>query len=111
MTTQRDITVEVFKANGIGFNHNAFLAFWDDGYRIIAIRDEHININDLLLLADKLKEKTRIRKQGAWGCGIALNGEPIYETFIWGFVGDDYIGSGYDIDHITELSNRHVFKG
>jgi hypothetical protein len=52
---------------------------------------------------ERAKEVRRIRKLGVWGCGIAKDGVSIYESFTWGFVGDDFISSGYDSELIETL--------
>lgn len=124
MNTQRDITRALFKHHDIAFDSNAFKAFWDQGYAVVAVKDEHYRLDDLLgdtydpevnfdiapdqLKKERAKEVRRIREKGVWGCGLALNGVPLYGSFVWGFVGDDYIGSGYDQEIIAVLSVHPV---
>lgn len=122
LLAKHDITKRVFKAHDIGFETPTFKAFWMQDYSIIAIQDTCTTEAELLgdmfnpeanpdiphiqLKREEKAYKARIRKEGVWGVGLAVRGAPLWETIIWGFVGDDFIESGYDLDLIKTLSEK-----
>ncbi len=124
MDTIRDITIKTFKAHSVAFESPTFKAFYDLGYRVVAVKDLCYNLADLLgdsynptvnsgipavqLKKEETAEKRRINKLGVWGCGLALDDKPVYDTFIWGFVGDDFIGSGHDSGLLELLATKVV---
>jgi len=120
-----DITKKVFKHHNLTTDGAHFYAFWELGYTFIKIKTNDYDIKDLCgdcfcpivnpdidkkqLMAEKRKFLDRVRHESVFGCGLALNGEPIFEHMIWGFVGDDYIGSGYDteaLDYLVEIVKK-----
>lgn len=122
MSIFTDITRQVFKHNKVELSSPAFAAHWNEEYSIVKCQDVHANVKDLLgdsfnpevnndidpklLKRQEKAEVARIKKHGVWGCGLMRKGErPDYDTFIWGFVGDDFIGSGYDTE-LIELLNQ-----
>lgn len=121
---KRDITRALFKHHNVAFDSNEFKAFWDLGYTVVAIEDSGYTLPDILgdaydpivnfdipteqLKREKAKELRRIREKGVWGFGLALNGEPLYGSFVWGFVGDDFLGSGHDNELLQMLAARPV---
>lgn len=57
------------------------------------------------------KEQTeRVNRDGAWGAVAEVwNGEKWIETdSIWGFIGDDFKGSGYDVDLMRSALDRRL---
>lgn len=122
-----DITREVFNFNAAKINgeHSpAFRAHWDKGYSIVKILDVDYRLVDLLgdtfnplvntdidakkLKREERKEVARIKTEGVYGIGLALNGTPLYSSFCWGFVGNDFLGGGYDADLIQALNARPI---
>lgn len=92
---------------------------WDMGdsrVRIVAIPDEHCDMDDLKgdcfnpdlndsinpnrLAREEREFEERVNRDGVWGFRAEYwNGAEWIETnSIWGFVGDDFIGSNYDDD-------------
>lgn len=126
MEIKGDITRALFKHHGVKVPSAIFNAHWELGYNVVKIKDEHASIDDLLgdvfnpsvnpeidpkqLKREKLVEVRRIHNEGVWGCGLALNGVPDYTTFIWGFVGDDFIGSGYDAELLAALEEIYASR-
>lgn len=120
--TRIDITKEVFKHHKIGFDSPQFFGFWELGYSFVKIKDNDYSFTDLCgdtfnpevnndidpaqLKREKEAFRRRVKKEGVYGCGLALNGVQLFDYMIWGFVGNDYLGSGYDSDHLSELLDR-----
>lgn len=48
--------------------------------------------------AERIKQNIldRVQREGLWGIEVSVRGEPI--DAVWGFVGEDWLDSGYDID-------------
>ena len=110
------ITRQVFNFNNINSSHSAAVNYWSKAIDIIKIRDDHslINLEDFLgdcfcpksnhgidpeiLKKEKKEYIARIESEGIFGIGLIVNGEIDYSSFVWGFVGDEYLGSGYDSD-------------
>lgn len=114
-----DITRKVFAKHNITLDSQEFKRFWDREWCIVLVQDEHVSLEDLEgdtykpelhthLTAQQLKSeqrafRNRIRDEGVFGIGIAVEGKPKYESFVWGFVGEDAIGSGYDTTLLTMM--------
>lgn len=117
-----DITKEVFKHHRISFDSPHFFGFWELGYSFVKIKDSDYSFTDLCgdtycpevnndidpaqLKREKEAFVRRVKKEGVYGCGLALNGDLIHAFMVWGFVGNDYLGSGYDSEHLSELLDR-----
>lgn len=115
-----DITIEVFKKHGVKPGgvcaSEAFKRFWNDGWKIVLVEDRHYRLEDLegdtykpelhapipkdQILKERRAFRRKVSEEGVWGMGIAVDGKPQYGTFVWGFVGKEGIGSGYDIEMI-----------
>ena len=116
-----DITKQVFKHHNMDVNSAQFRAFWEFGYSFVKIEDTDYSFKDLCgdtyspevntdIDPSQLKRelrvfKSRVKSEGVYWCGLALNGELIHDYMVWGFVGDDYLGSGHDSEALTFLSN------
>ena len=117
-----DITKEVFKHHKIDFNSPHFFGFWELGYSFVKIKDSDYSFTDLCgdtycpvvnndidpaqLKREKEAFRRRVKKEGVYGCGLALNGVQLFDHMVWGFVGNDYLGSGHDSEHLSELLER-----
>lgn len=116
-----DITRKVFAKHSIPLDSQEFKRFWDEEWSIVLVQDEHISIDDLEgdtykpelhphLPAEQVKKeqrafRRRIHEEGVYGAGIAIEGQPKYESFVWGFVGEDAIGSGYDTTLLSMMKD------
>lgn len=116
---RRDITREVMRHHAVSFHSGEFRLFWELGYTIVAIEDTDTTIPLLMgdmydpevntdVAPEELKKqerafKKRIRNEGVWGCGLAKPSAPDYTTFVWGLVGMDYLGSGYDRELLESM--------
>ena len=74
----------------------------------------HVNsdINPNRLAREEREFEDRVYREGVWGFRAEYwNGEEWIETdSIWGFVGDDFIGSGYDDDLVeSALDSLDVY--
>lgn len=117
-----DITKQVFKHHNMGVNSPHFFGVWELGYSFVKIKDSDYSFTDLCgdtfcpevnngidpaqLKREKEAFRRRVKKEGVYGCGLALNGVQLFDHTVWGFVGDDYLGSGYDSEHLSELLDR-----
>ena len=119
------ITREVLKVNNIDKNHHlfeqCFNAFWEKGIDIIKIKEDsfdvyHLlgdcfnpeanpNVNPTILKKGKMDYLEKIEVEGVFGIGLIVNGEIDYSSFVWGFVGDEYLGSGYDLELIELMGS------
>lgn len=107
-------------------------------FRVVLERDEHFSFADLCgdtynpaanpdIPAEQLKKekaayRSRVNRQGVWGAVLELRAATD-EQFnndqsIWGFVGMDFVGSGYDTDFclaavewLTENLDRAKVRG
>lgn len=127
MTQQIDITLDVLRRDPANEEYLRLAYFHRLGLaRILKVEDQdysfdkmqgdsynpaaHPDIPAEQLAKEKTKERRRLREQGAWGGAIQVrktSQDPwvrdgcYYLDSIWGFIGDDYVGSGYDGDQVA----------
>jgi hypothetical protein len=90
-------------------------------FRIVLVDDETYNFNDLcgdmfnpeahpdidptVLARQKRAYRARVTREGVYGAVMQVRNTPTGEWVdiesIWGNVGEDFIGSGYDIDFLS----------
>lgn len=124
-----DITRQVLLANANGPAVNPLVVYWRLGLlRFRAIEDHNWSFEDLcgdtynpqanpdIPLAQLKKEKeafrSRVRNWGVWGVAVEVRANSLAAwrqpdeqepSAIWGFVGGDFVGSGYE-PHMMQLA-------
>lgn len=123
MANTRDITKQLFKHHNVSFDSEAFKAYWEKNICIVAQEDldytfadacgdtynpaANPDIDPAQLKKEQIAFKRRFNKERVWGVGLSISGKPDYSTFIWGFVGDDFTGSGYDVELIEQMAELY----
>jgi hypothetical protein len=77
----------------------------DSLVRLVAVADDYFDIGNVAPMADDAEKEatySRVNSEGFWGCiaqfRLDTESEWIDSDSVYGFVGDDFIDSGYDTD-------------
>lgn len=121
----KNITIQVLNKAAItatGDDMKAVSAGYHLGvFRIVLVPDHSFNFDDLCgdmfnpeanpeipvttLARQKRAYRARVNREGVYGavmqCRDTPTGEWVDIESVWALVGDDFIGSGYDIDFLT----------
>lgn len=89
----------------------------DSLVRLAAVADDSFDIDNVAPMADDAEREatySRVNSEGFWGCvsqfRLSTEDDWIDADSVWGFVGDDFIDSGYDADLLeSAIAEREAY--